>query len=327
VSDHNDHVRDIVASREFWDGVRDKLAGLSQRDSRHAQMRVKAQRDHQERRSIAEGIVATEEFWAGVARRTKLLEDIATIQPKTTPTRRPQDDLSDLVPPRTVAALKLDDRFDIVPSRTVAALKLDDPGVIDDAIQLRAVAADDQVAFKELYDRHAPWLRERLRHRCPDSEVVEDVMQETFVAVWRSAGRWRGEGEVAAWIWGIAKRRLLDALRLPSKIWAATQVVTNDVFDGWRDAKCSAEDELLRNVGYSDLGDALRKLSPELRDVVQARLVDGFTTGEAARLLGVPPGTVQSRLWRALQQLRDELAAHERSCAAQNLLDGELGEP
>lgn len=53
----------------------------------------------------------------------------------------------------------------------------------------------------------------RLSRRCADPGVVDEVVQDTFVAVWRGARRWDGRGEVAAWIWGIGIRRLLDALR------------------------------------------------------------------------------------------------------------------
>jgi RNA polymerase sigma-70 factor (ECF subfamily) len=61
-------------------------------------------------------------------------------------------------------------------------------------------------------------------------------------------------------------------------------------------------------VEYGDLGAALAKLSPEMRAVVQATVLDGLTTREASRLLGVPRGTVKTRLHRAKAALRKELA-------------------
>ncbi|GGX24701.1 hypothetical protein GCM10010383_63890 [Streptomyces lomondensis] len=82
---------------------------------------------------------------------------------------------------------------------------------------LRAVAADaDRRAFEELYRRYAPWLRARLRGRCADLSVVDDVVQETFLAVWRGKARYRQEGDstdAAGWLWRIGSRRLVDALR------------------------------------------------------------------------------------------------------------------
>ncbi|MGZ5409827.1 MAG: RNA polymerase sigma factor, partial [Aeromicrobium sp.] len=78
---------------------------------------------------------------------------------------------------------------------------------------LRNIAAGDEAALRLLYERHAGWLLLRLQRRCGNPEIVADALQDTFVAVWKSAGRWRGEGEVAAWLWGISIHRLISALR------------------------------------------------------------------------------------------------------------------
>ena len=70
----------------------------------------------------------------------------------------------------------------------------------------------------------------------------------------------------------------------------------------------SAEEQVLAGVEHGDLAGALNRLSPELRAVLQATVLDGLTTREAARLLGIPQGTVKTRLMRARAQLRRELA-------------------
>jgi RNA polymerase sigma-70 factor (ECF subfamily) len=70
----------------------------------------------------------------------------------------------------------------------------------------------------------------------------------------------------------------------------------------------SAEDEVLLGVEFGDLASALRRLSPEFRSVVQAVVLDGLTTKEAGRLLGVRESTVKTRLHRAKVQLRAALA-------------------
>ncbi len=69
---------------------------------------------------------------------------------------------------------------------------------------LADVGEGDRMALRELYTRHAPWLMFRLRRRCPDRGMVEEVVQDTFVAIWRGARSYSGAGEVAAWMWGIA---------------------------------------------------------------------------------------------------------------------------
>lgn len=170
-----------------------------------------------------------------------------------------------------------------------------------DAELVKAVAKDDAGALKVLYERHAPWLTIRLSRRCNDDGVVADVLQDTFVAVWRGAGSYRGEGEVAGWLWGVAARRLVSRLR---RRGAAAEVLLADVRGGF---EASVEEQVLSGVEYGDLGSALARLSPQMRAVVQATVLDGLTAREASRLLGVPTNTVKTRLFRAKAQLRREL--------------------
>jgi RNA polymerase sigma-70 factor (ECF subfamily) len=163
---------------------------------------------------------------------------------------------------------------------------------------LRALADRDRAALRDLYDRHAPWLRARLRRRCGDEELVEEVLQDTFLAVWRKPGGYRGTGDVPAWLWGIGIRRLLAAVRprrpLPMRLLLEPPAP-------------SAEDVVLLGVEHGDLAAAVNGLSPELRAVVRAVALDGLTSREAARLLGVPAGTVRTRMARARAQLQEAL--------------------
>jgi len=167
---------------------------------------------------------------------------------------------------------------------------------------LDGVAGGDAQALRTLYDRHAPWLLLRLARRCGDRSMVEDAVQDTFVAVWRRPDTYRGSGDVPAWIWGIGIRRLIDRTRRRAPSTAA------EMDQGRADAEPSAEERVLLGVEYGDLSGALDRLSPELRAVVQATVLDGLTTREAGRLLGIPSGTVKTRLMRAKARLREELA-------------------
>jgi RNA polymerase sigma-70 factor, ECF subfamily len=170
-----------------------------------------------------------------------------------------------------------------------------------DAALVRAVAAGDRQALETLYARHAPWLLLRLTRRCNDRHLVDEAVQDTFVAVWRGARRWDGRGEVAAWVWGIGIRRLIDQLRSAPR-------PTVEIPESWGGVEPSAEERVLVGVEYGDLAGALDRLSPELRAVVQATVLDGLTTKEAGRLLGIPAGTVKTRMMRAKAQMREALA-------------------
>lgn len=176
----------------------------------------------------------------------------------------------------------------------------------DDSVLLSLVADGDGSALEELYDRHAAWLVARLMRRCNDEDVVVDVVQDTFMTLWKDAGKFRGDGEVAAWLWGIAFRRMVSRLRRRKDVVLLPEWDTPAV-----GRAPAAEDEVLLGVEYGDLAGALRRLSPEFRSVVQAVVLDGLTTKEAGRLLGVRENTVKTRLHRAKAQLRGSLATQE----------------
>ncbi len=175
-----------------------------------------------------------------------------------------------------------------------------DPGdERSDVDLLVAIAEQDRGAFTTLYRRHAPWLTVRLARRCGDADTVDQAVQDAFLAVWRKPSAYAGRGEVAAWLWGIGIRRLIDQLRRrPGMAWSAAPDA---------DVQVSAEDEVLLGVQHGDTARAMERLSPELLAVVQATLLDGLTTRETAWVLGIPSGTVKSRMSRARIEMREAL--------------------
>jgi len=175
------------------------------------------------------------------------------------------------------------------------------PGEPTDLDLLHAIADGDRGALRTLHDRHAPWLELRLSHRCADRQVAEEVLQDVFLVIWRSPGNYRGTGEVAAWIWGIAIRRLLQRLRTRRPLLERLAALRGAVDP-------TPEEVVLANIEHGGLADALNGLSPELRAVVQATILDGLTMKEAARMLHIPEGTVKTRLSRARGQMREALA-------------------
>jgi RNA polymerase sigma-70 factor (ECF subfamily) len=176
-----------------------------------------------------------------------------------------------------------------------------------DAQLLRAVASGEPEALAALYDRHAGWLHTRLSRRCPDPETVSEVLQDTFVTAWRSAGS-RHSGAAGGWLWVIASRRLVDAQRSHARTAEVQQAHARRQPDATHAVAPSAEEKVLSGgLEYGDVGTALDRLSPELREVLRATVVDGLTTREAAELLGIPEGTVKTRAVRARRELRDAL--------------------
>ncbi|MFJ7999836.1 RNA polymerase sigma factor [Streptomyces sp. NPDC096310] len=184
------------------------------------------------------------------------------------------------------------------------------PAELDEEGLVRLVAKGDRAAFEELYRRTAPWLAVRLRRRCADEQIVAEVMQETYLAVWRAAGAFAGAavgGSAVGWLWTIAARRLVDAFRRRAHHARLPGAVAEQAGAAGAVAP-AAEDEVLAGSVGGEVGDALGALAPELRDVLRAMVLDGLTVRETSVLLGVPEGTVKTRARRARRAMREALS-------------------
>lgn len=169
---------------------------------------------------------------------------------------------------------------------------------------LRRIGRGDRSAFEHFYQRNAPWLALRLRRRCRDPELTAELLQETFLTVWRSADTYRGDGAVVGWLWAVALRRLIDASRRRLVRPQTTGLPNEDLLTHVP----SAEEEAMIGTYDATLEQALRELSPEMRAALQATALDGMTVREAAVVLGLPEGTVKTRVMRARRQLREALS-------------------
>ncbi|GAA2632023.1 RNA polymerase sigma24 factor [Paractinoplanes durhamensis] len=176
---------------------------------------------------------------------------------------------------------------------------------LDEAELVRRTAAGDRRAFDELYRRTSPWLLARLRRRCADDDLVADVMQETYLAVWRAAGSFSGaavSGSAVGWLWTIAAHRLVDAFRRRARVDDMPVVQLAET------VAPAAEDEVLAGQVGHELEQALTELPPEARQVLRAMVLDGLSVRETSLLLGVPENTVKSRARRARIALREALS-------------------
>ncbi|HEX3788052.1 MAG TPA: sigma-70 family RNA polymerase sigma factor [Pseudonocardiaceae bacterium] len=179
---------------------------------------------------------------------------------------------------------------------------------MDEEELVRRVSHGDRAAFEELYRRTSPWLAVRLRRRCADEQLVADVLQETYLAVWRAAGSFLGaaaDGSAVGWLWTVAARRLVDALRRRGRQELPPTVVT-----GFAAATVApaAEELALADTIDGDIGAAFGRLAPELREVLQVMVLDGLTVRETSVLLGLPEGTVKTRARRARIALREAMS-------------------
>ena len=172
---------------------------------------------------------------------------------------------------------------------------------MDDELIAR-VADGDDAALRELFCRHAPWLAARLRAALPASEV-EAVLQETFLAVWRGAARYRPQGAGGGWIWGIARRQAALWLRGRGRAVCLVHVLAQTEFAAAGDPADAAS-------WRADLAAAVEALGPvggPEREVWRLLYVEDRPVAEVAELMGVSAGTVKSRAHRARRLLRAAL--------------------
>lgn len=175
----------------------------------------------------------------------------------------------------------------------------------DGAELVRRIACGDRAAFDELYRRTSPWLAVRLRRRCADDDVIAEVLQETYLAVWRAAGSYAGsvtEGSAVGWLWTIAANRLVDAFRRRARHERVPTIALVET------TAPAAEDEVMANRVDQNLEQALLRLPSELRQVLQAMVLDDLSVRQTAVLLGMPEGIVKTRARRARIALREALS-------------------
>ena len=182
---------------------------------------------------------------------------------------------------------------------------------MDDDDLVARVATGDDTALRELFGRHAPWLAVRLRTVLPAADV-EDVLQETFLAAWRSARGYRPQGACGGWLWGIARRQAALLLRRRGPVTPAgpAGAARPAGLPAGPDGSDPADIALAR----ADLEVAVAALGPDgspEREVWRLMYEQDRPVAEVAELLGVPPGTVKSRAHRVRRRLRAALRVPE----------------
>ncbi len=176
----------------------------------------------------------------------------------------------------------------------------------EDRRLLAQIAAGNEQALDLLYARYRPRLRRYLwRLLDGDEGVVEEALQDTFLAVWHSAARFRCEATVATWVFQIAHNIALHARQRSARQPVIAPLLAADAPSAHR---LHAPDTDVVIVRLS-MHDALNQLSEKHREVLDLFFRQGFSSDEIAAILDIPAGTVRSRLSYARKALRDELNA------------------
>lgn len=158
---------------------------------------------------------------------------------------------------------------------------------------LQRVARRDREAFAELYRSYHYRLHGYLRRLLADRQVAEEVFDDVMFVVWKDARRFAGRSAVSTWIFGIAYRRAMSALRKESRHQSRVDPTA-----------CAEDIPAAEPEGRNLVAVALRRLSPDHRQVVELTYFFGLSYREIAEIAGCPVNTVKTRMFHARKQLK-----------------------
>jgi RNA polymerase sigma-70 factor (ECF subfamily) len=182
------------------------------------------------------------------------------------------------------------------------ARSMAEPGSRADLVH-RIAERGDAEAFRSLFQAYAPRVKSYMMRQGADAATAEELAQETMLAVWRKARLYSGDkGSAGTWIFTIARNLRIDRIRRETP-WQELPVGYQEKAscDPLPDEAVSAGEERAR------LERALALLPAEQHEVVALAFLEGLSHGEIADRLGIPMGTVKSRMRLAYQKLRAAL--------------------
>jgi RNA polymerase sigma-70 factor (ECF subfamily) len=175
-------------------------------------------------------------------------------------------------------------------------------GVPRDAELLDRIKARDVLAFEKLYRIYQPRLARFVTNLVRRPELVEEVLDDTMMAVWNTAGNFRGASRVSTWIFGIAYRQAMKARRR----WDVPVEQQPDLEQASPD---HGPDELLHHSQrHVALKSAMETLSADHRAVLDLTYFHGLGYREIAEIVGCPVDTVKTRMFHARRKLKRVLA-------------------
>ncbi len=161
----------------------------------------------------------------------------------------------------------------------------------------------DKQAFATLFDLQAPRLKSFMMRRGASPEQAEDLVQEAMISVWTKAGLYNPDkGSVLTWVFTIAKNLRIDRIRKEASMPLAELIDYDAPSD-----EPGHDEMLMRRQESQQVARALTEIPPEQKQVLMLSFVEDMPQMEIARRLGLPLGTVKSRMRLAYMRLRKTL--------------------
>jgi len=164
---------------------------------------------------------------------------------------------------------------------------------------VKLLRSNDKHAFEYLYDNYAPALYGIICKIIKDQDEASDVMQDAFLKIWRCIGLYNSDkGTLFTWILNIARNTAIDKLRLNMKF------ANNLELGGVAEIDLARTMVVRQPESSIDLRNFVDKLLPEKKLLIDVVYFQGYTHEEASEYLGIPLGTVKSRIRSALEDMR-----------------------
>ena len=174
----------------------------------------------------------------------------------------------------------------------------------EDLMQL--VRRGDAAAFEVVYERHCSAAFSLAYRMCGSRAAAEDVVQESFLSLWRSGARYdRARGSVRTWVLGIVHNRAIDSLR--RSVVHDRRRASDEGLEERFEARERTEVEVARLHEAEEIRQALQALPAEQCRVIELAYFGGFTQTEIASMLETPIGTVKGRMRLGLEKMRAQL--------------------
>jgi len=169
---------------------------------------------------------------------------------------------------------------------------------------LQRVARGDASAVQACLDEHGPLVWALARRLCPSSADAEDVVQEIFIALWKSADQYDPAlGTESTWVTTVARRKLIDLRRRVARRGPTSELGEEHASAARDQGELAAESDDAERARK-----AMAELRPEQQRVLELAIVHGMTYDEIARKLALPLGTVKTHARRGLMRVRELLS-------------------
>lgn len=171
---------------------------------------------------------------------------------------------------------------------------------------MQLVGEDDSAAFAIIYERHAEAACSLAFRICGKRAAAEDVVQEAFLSLWRSAATYDPtRGSVRTWVLGIVHHRAIDALR--RGMAHDRGQVSDEGIEEELEAEERTEQEVDRRDEARGVRAALEGLPREQSRVIELAYYGGLTHAQIAAMLDTPVGTIKGRMRLGMQKMRSQL--------------------